>query len=244
MKLVRESKVKDGNYICIQSFMVKELQLKGNELLVYAIIYGFSQEKNQWFNGSLQYIADWLNCTKQGVIKNLKSLIEKGFIIKNEKYFNGIKFCEYRSTEFNRVLNNVEQGIKQSLNNNIEDKKSNNIVNMFNQEFDELWELYPRKVGKAKAQQAYIKARKSGVDFDTIKQGVFNYSRYVENNKIEQEFIKHGSTWFNQQCWNDEYGGVKYSQGENYQFAGGNSKSTWGCSGEVGYDIEELMKIK
>lgn len=232
MKLVRGSKVKDGNYICIQSFMVKELQLKGNELLVYAIIYGFSQEENQVFNGSLQYIADWLNCTKQGVIKNLKSLIEKGLIIKNEKYFNGIKFCEYRSTEFNRVLNNVEQGIKQSLNNNIEDKKSNNIVNMFNQEFDELWELYPRKQGKAKALQAYIKARKSGVEYDTILNGIEKYSEYCQN--IDSQYIKHGSTWFNQQCWNDDYA---KSQPVRYNGFGEVVK-------EASYDINELMRIK
>ena len=43
-----ESKVKDGNYYVVQSFMVKELKLKGNELVVYAIIYGFSQNDDDW----------------------------------------------------------------------------------------------------------------------------------------------------------------------------------------------------
>lgn len=126
------TKLRDNNYINIQSFMVKDLNLKGNELLIYAIIYGFSQTDDTSFTGGLQYLADWTNSTKQGVIKNLKSLADKGYIAKSEKYINGIKFCEYRSTLFNEVvnnveqgaLNNVEQGVKQSLPNKITDNKS------------------------------------------------------------------------------------------------------------------------
>ena len=87
--------------------MVKDLKLKGNELIVFAIIYGFSQLDSQKYEGSLQYLADWTNSTKQGVIKNLKSLIKKELIIKNEKVINGVKFCEYYSTKFNGVLNKV-----------------------------------------------------------------------------------------------------------------------------------------
>lgn len=76
------SSIKDGSYINIQSFMVTELKLKGNELLVYAIIYGFSQAENTYFSGSLQYLADWTNSTRQGIMKNLKSLIDKRLIEK------------------------------------------------------------------------------------------------------------------------------------------------------------------
>ena len=37
--------------------MITELELKGNELLVYAIINGFSQSEDQEFSGSLSYLA-------------------------------------------------------------------------------------------------------------------------------------------------------------------------------------------
>lgn len=125
------SKLHEHNYFNVQSFMVKDLGLKGNELVVFAVIYGFSQAEDQAYTGGLQYLADWTNSTKQGVIKNLKSLIDKGYITKNERYINGVKICEYRSTKFNGVLNKVEQGvlnnvewgIKQSLPNNKSDKK-------------------------------------------------------------------------------------------------------------------------
>ena len=35
--------------------------------------------------------------------------------------------------------------------------------------------------------------------------GLYNYLDYIKNEKTDVQFIKHGSTWFNQECWNDEY---------------------------------------
>ena len=110
------SKVKDENYISISGWMVTRLGLKGNELLVYAIIYGFSQDGETRYTGSLQYLADWTNSTKQSCIKCLKSLAEKGYIIKYEKIVNGVKFCEYQAVKLkSMVVNKVEHGSKQSL---------------------------------------------------------------------------------------------------------------------------------
>ena len=111
--------IKNENFIVIQGFMINELVLKGNELIIYAIIYGFSQDGENKYTGSLNYLANWTNSTKQGVLKSLKSLVDKGYIIKEEKYINGVKFCEYYTTKFNG-------GIKQSLPNNID---NNNIYN-------------------------------------------------------------------------------------------------------------------
>lgn len=123
-----ESKVKRENFITIQGFMLTDLKLKGNELLIYACIYGFSQAENQVFNGSLQYLADWTNSTKQGVIKCLKSLEEKSLIVKKENFINGVKFCEYYATKFNTPINNVDGGMQQSLTGGGQQSLPNNIV--------------------------------------------------------------------------------------------------------------------
>lgn len=130
-------KVNDENYINIMGWMVNKLHLKGNELLIYAIIYGFSQAEQQTFSGSLQYLADWTNSTKQGVMKNLKSLLDKGLIEKKDININGVKFCEYCTTEllgvYNKVYRGVQQsstgGVQQSLHNNINIDNTNNNIN-------------------------------------------------------------------------------------------------------------------
>lgn len=142
--------IKDENYINIQGWMVNELKLKGNELLLYALIYGFSQTEGQVYNGGLQYLADWTNSTKQGVIKNLKSLVEKGYIVKKEEKVNSVKFCEYYVTKFNGVLNKVEQGIKQSLTGGIKQSLPNNSNNNTNNNIIDIKESNIKEKSKHK----------------------------------------------------------------------------------------------
>lgn len=112
---MNDSRVNPDSYILVQGWMINELKLKGNELLIFAIIHGFSQDNAGEFTGGLQYLMDWTNSTKPGVIKTLKSLVNKQLIIKKEHKVDGIKFCSYRSTKFTGVVNKVNQGGKHSL---------------------------------------------------------------------------------------------------------------------------------
>lgn len=80
------------------------------------------------------------------------------------------------------------------------DKDKNNI---YIDEFSELWKLYPQKIGKDKALKSYVQARKSGTTFEEVKKGIEQYIEYSGNQ--EAKYIKHGSTWFNQKCWQDIY---------------------------------------
>ena len=102
--------IREGNFIVIQSFMVTELGLKGNELLIYAIIYGFSQDEGQRFTGSIQYLAEWTNMTKRSVLNILQSLVDKGLLQREEKFVNKIKFVEYWHTDISLVVKNFHWG--------------------------------------------------------------------------------------------------------------------------------------
>ena len=87
--------IKDDNYIIIHGWMINKLNLSGNNLKVYAIIYGFTQDDNQWFRGSREYLAAWCNCTVRGVQKNLNYLVENNLILKRESSgYN--QPCEYK----------------------------------------------------------------------------------------------------------------------------------------------------
>lgn len=169
------SRVKRDNYIVVQGWMLADLGLKGNELLIYACIYGFSQAEDQVFSGGLQYLADWTNSTKQGVMKCLKSLVEKGYIAKSDKVINGVKFCEYRATKFNAgmqqsctggIKQNLPGGIKQNLPNNLSPDKQG-LDNKDNKKYYvEIVSYLNEKAGTAyrastKATQQHINARLS-----------------------------------------------------------------------------------
>ena len=48
----------DG-YVVVQPWMVTDYNLKGNKLLIYALIWGFSQDEQSCFYGSTRYITDY-----------------------------------------------------------------------------------------------------------------------------------------------------------------------------------------
>lgn len=154
------SKVNANNYVCIQSFMVSDLHLKGNELLVYAIIYGFSQTDGTSFSGGLQYLMDWTNSSKQGVINNLKSLIEKGLITKTVSQVGGVNIVDYRSTFLTEGVNKVDRGGQQSLPNNKNNNKNiyyitiiKSIIGYLNTKTNKHWKYDSKETVK------HIKAR-------------------------------------------------------------------------------------
>lgn len=66
-------------YYVVQGWMLEELDLSGNELACFAIIYGFSQGL-QVCDISLNYFARLLGCSKSSVIRALKNLASKGHI--------------------------------------------------------------------------------------------------------------------------------------------------------------------
>lgn len=72
-------------------------------------------------------------------------------------------------------------------------------------EFEDLWQQYPRKQGKAKALEAYKRARKAGVDKTTVLDGITHYNAQIKANKTASKYIMQGSTWFNGKRWEDEY---------------------------------------
>ena len=72
-------------------------------------------------------------------------------------------------------------------------------------EFEQIWREYPKKQGKQNAAKAYAKARTRGVTFSEVLDGVCRYVNYIKVERIEPRYIKHGSTWFNQNCWKDDY---------------------------------------
>lgn len=132
-----ESRIKDENFYQIQGFMINRLGLKGVPLSVYAIIYGFSQDGENEYTGSLQYLCDFCGgVSKPTIISALKSLVEKEYLIRREEIINGVQFNRYKANLpllknlyypdkeiLTGAVKNFNGGGKETLPNN----KSNNI---------------------------------------------------------------------------------------------------------------------
>lgn len=98
--------MKETDYITILSPMVSKLKLSGNNLIIFALIHGFSKDGEHNFNGSLEYICQWTNLSKSTVIATLKALTDNGLINKKENIINNVKFCSY-NTNYDKILKNL-----------------------------------------------------------------------------------------------------------------------------------------
>lgn len=87
--------MKDTDYILIQPWMVKNLKLSGNKLIMYALIHGFCKDGEHEFHGSINYMCEWTNLSRNTVISTLKSLVDDRFLTKREYKENNVSFCAY-----------------------------------------------------------------------------------------------------------------------------------------------------
>lgn len=92
--------IKDTNFVTIQGWMRTKLNLKGNELLAYAVIYGFSQTDGAKFTGSRKYLAEWCGCSLATIDRTLDSLVNKGLITKTAY----ITPHGYRAVEYAAIM--------------------------------------------------------------------------------------------------------------------------------------------
>lgn len=89
--------MRENSYVVIQSFMLTELGLKGNELIVYAVIYGYTQDGDHWYYGTRGHLAEWCGASKGTVTNCLNSLVEKGYIERREVQRPGRVEVQYQA---------------------------------------------------------------------------------------------------------------------------------------------------
>lgn len=73
--------------------------------------------------------------------------------------------------------------------------------NAYPSQFEELWELFPRKVGKDDAFRSWKKNR-GRVDHEVLKTAISKHAALVAGK--EKQFIPHPATWLNDGRWQDE----------------------------------------
>ena len=82
-------------YTNIPDWMLS-LDLDVYETIILAVIYGFSQDGESTFAGSLKYLCQKAKCSRRKVTMALPKLVEMGLIIKIDKEVRGVHLCEYR----------------------------------------------------------------------------------------------------------------------------------------------------
>jgi len=79
-----EYKSAKNTYFSIQSWMGKYLDLSGNDLMVYAIIFSMTQDGVNTFWGSIDYICKLINSNRSTVRRSLEYLVDRKLILKEK----------------------------------------------------------------------------------------------------------------------------------------------------------------
>ena len=144
-------------------------------------------------------------CCRNWITQNQESVhLNKKALHCNTEVTNSNTYIEIEKKEKRKE---IEQDIEIRDKNNIVIANANDSVSKseLEEEFNIIWAEYPNKKGKSNALKAYIKARKKGITKETVMLGLSNYIKYIQIEKVDPKYIKHGSSWFNQECWNDDY---------------------------------------
>ena len=111
--------MKEDNYIVIQGWMRTRLRLRGNDLICFALLYGFSQDGASEFRGSLRYIREATGvATDQSVLNIIKRLEDMGLVTKTTEVSGGVKSSSYKA--YSQPLKNREGGSLKNRDNNID----------------------------------------------------------------------------------------------------------------------------
>ena len=196
------------------------------EKLLFSEIYTMANSFGSVFPSNA-FLASRYGKSKKTISVTLKSLQEKEYI--NLKYEYEGKEVKRRYilpylhkckegiyTDVNTPIHKRKEGIYTDVKDNISTNKSvnksnNNISDKSDKEsdledgFNNIWKIYPNKKGKPKALLAYKRAVKSGTTDEEIKTGLENYLEEIRVKNTQQNYIKHGSTWFNGKGWEDDY---------------------------------------
>lgn len=110
---MKKTIIKDENYFTVFGWMRNQLKLNGNELNVYAVIYGFSQDGESEFKGSQAYIMDFTGIQSNNTLcRILKSLKSKGYIEELSHNSQNGKTNTYKAVPKEQVINKLENNKK------------------------------------------------------------------------------------------------------------------------------------
>lgn len=207
--------IKDENYISIQGWMLS-LGIKGNALIAFACIYGFSQDGESEFSGSAQYIADWCGISRTAAFNVLKSLVDKKLVIKNDFISNGVKLCNYKYNpegvqETCQGIKKLDRGVQETCQGGVQETchhniSSNNKENIGiptpkekreDERFLIFYQNYPKKTNKTDARKTFNKLIKSGVSLDSILSKLTIYKKQIEKDQTDIKYIKNPQRFLN-----------------------------------------------
>ena len=230
---------KNENYTTVHNGFIKrkDLSWKAKGIMTYLLslpddwVVNLDEIKRNASDGESSFRSGWKELKDAGYVskRSIRDEVTKKIL----KWETIIK--EIPDEKKNHNVGNHNVGIHQVGNHQVDNRKllstkelsTNKLITNIQKEhqpsddgqstserFESIWKYYPRKEGKKKAFASYKRALKNGVTDEEIMEGLEKYNQYIKKEKTDRKYIAHGSTWFNENRWQDEYD-VNSNKGSN-----------------------------
>ena len=206
MPIIRASHSFDTQFTQIPNAWLRDrrLSLKAIGLLAQLLSH------SPGWSVSVGQLAKANDCGVDLVRSAVKELEEAGYLVRSQSRISSrfgeavwrtadpsdLPLADFPSSAFPSSENPVYKN-NNTKNNNL--KKNKETV--YDDWFEEFWKTYPRKVGKAAAKKAFLKAIEDELPA-LVFEGVAKFA--ADPNLPPAQFIPHPTTWLNRQGWLDE----------------------------------------
>ena len=171
--------MRDIDYINVQGWMVSKLKLKGNELMIFAVIHGYSQDGVNKYRGSISYIAKFMSISRRSVVTIISKLVDKEYILKEEKSSGNLYQSTYeRGGEKSSLVKKVHLTSEESSHVTSEES-SYNINNNTNHSNDIQNPLILKNKNEKKSTKKIFE-NSSFNDYDAVKNYLIKNQNFVE----------------------------------------------------------------
>lgn len=222
--------MKDSQYISIQGWMGKRLGLRGNDLICFAVIYGFSMDGESQFKGNLVYLSECMFASQPTALLALNKLLECNLILKQDDVVKGKKRCYYSTnviydegkfkaidstkeplvmTTKESLVMTTKEPLPKEYNNKEYNKKENSVSDdtlkkgATDELFDKFWEAYGKKVRKEEAIREWAK-----LSADNKQKALDAIEAYKESKRYETRYMLDPVRYLRRKTWNDDFSTV------------------------------------
>ena len=208
-------KLSSENKFAIMPEWVIELDVSHTAFRLYAVLARYADNITHQAFPSLDTLSKRLGCSEKTVRRAIEDLVKHGAIKKHSR-------GRYHSTLYTVITSSPkgtkmsgewtkmsEEGTKMSqrVDKNDQVTRTNQLEplerepkNYIEEQFNQFWSVYPKKVDKPLAKRSFEKALKRA-SLEVIVDGA---ERYRDDPNRDSEFTKNPSTWLNADAWENE----------------------------------------
>lgn len=86
----------EDQFVVIQGWMTSRLKLKNHNLICFAVVWGFTQDGESWFQARQSYFKKWTNVHVNTIRLAMQQLVDDGLLVRRYREVSGVQIVDYR----------------------------------------------------------------------------------------------------------------------------------------------------